>query len=39
MFWYPASKDGYYAPTLVNIPSDVIFYFEALCVLSALVDV
>ena len=38
-FWYPVSKDGYYAPTPVNVPSDVIFYFEALCVLSALVDV
>ena len=35
-FWYPVSKDGYYAPTPVNVPSDVIFYFEALCVLSAL---
>ena len=38
-FWYPVSKDGYYAPTPVNVPSDVIFYFETLCVLSALVDV
>ena len=38
-FWYPASKDGYYAPTPVNVPSDVIFYFEALCVLSAIVNV
>ena len=35
-FWYPVSKDGYYAPTPVNIPSNVIFYFESLCVLSAL---
>ena len=24
-FWYPVSKDGYYAPTPVNVPSDVIF--------------
>ena len=38
-FWYPVSKDGYYAPTPVNVPSDVIFYFEALCVLSALANV
>ena len=35
-FWYPVSKEGYYAPTPVNVPTDVIFYFEALCVLSAL---
>ena len=38
-FWYPVSKDGYYAPTPVNVPSDFIFYFEALCVLSAIVNV
>jgi hypothetical protein len=38
-FWYPFSKDGYYAPTPVNVPSDVIFYFGALCVLSALIHV
>jgi hypothetical protein len=35
-FWYPISKDGYYAPTPVNVPSNVIFYFKTLCVLSAL---
>ena len=35
-FWYPVSKEGYYAPTPVNVLTDVIFYFEALCVLSAL---
>lgn len=35
-FWYLVSKDGYYAPTPVNVPSHVIFYFESLCVLSAL---
>ena len=35
-FWYPISKDGYYAPTPTNVPSGVIFYFETLCVLSAL---
>ena len=38
-FWYPSSKDGYYAPTPVNVPSNVIFYFESLCVLSALTHV
>ncbi|KAF8804743.1 hypothetical protein BYT27DRAFT_7225344 [Phlegmacium glaucopus] len=29
-FWYPDSKEGYYAPTPVNVPSNVIFYFESL---------
>jgi len=38
-FWYPVSKEGYYVPTPINIPSDVIFYFKSLCVLSALVHV
>ena len=38
-FWYPVSKDGYYAPTPVNIPSNAIFYYEALCVLSAIINV
>jgi hypothetical protein len=38
-FWYLTSKDGYYAPTPVNIPSEVIFYYESLCVVSALVNV
>jgi hypothetical protein len=38
-FWYPVSKDGYYAPTPVNVPTDVIFYHETLCVLSALDNV
>ena len=36
-FWYPVLKDGYYTP--VNVPSDVIFYFKALCILSAIVNV
>ena len=35
-FWYPVSKEGYYAPTPVNSPSNAIFYYEALCVVSAL---
>ena len=38
-FWYLISKDGYYAPTPVDMPSNVIFYFESLCVLSALENV
>ena len=38
-FWYPVSKDGYYTPTPVNVPTDVIFYYETLCVLSAIVNV
>ena len=29
-------KDTIYAPTPVNIPTNVIFYFKALCVLSVL---
>ena len=35
-FWYPILKEGCYAPTPVNVPTNVIFYFETLCVLSAL---
>ena len=38
-FWYPVSKDGYYAPTPVNPPTNAIFYFESLSVLSALDNV
>ena len=38
-FWYPVSKDGYYAPTPVDAPTNAIFYFESLCVLSALINV
>lgn len=37
-FWYPDLKVGYYAPTPVDVPSEHIFYFESLCVLSALVN-
>jgi hypothetical protein len=34
-FWYPISKDGYYAPTPVNVPTNVIFLFrDPLCVIS-----
>jgi hypothetical protein len=36
-FWYPVSKDGFYAPTPITIPSNAMFYLkEALCVVSAL---
>ena len=38
-FWYLVSKDGYYAPTPIEAPTNAIFYFESLCVLSALIDV
>ena len=38
-FWYPASKDGYYTPTPVNVPSNVICYFECLCVVSAIINI
>jgi hypothetical protein len=38
-FWYPDSKEGYYAPTPVNAPTNAIFYYETLCVLSALINV
>ena len=38
-FWYPESKEGYYAPTPVRVPTNAIFYFESLAVLSALVNV
>jgi hypothetical protein len=38
-FWYPVSKDGYYAHTPVNVPTNAIFYFETLSVLSALDNV
>jgi hypothetical protein len=35
-FWYPDSQVGYHSPIPYNVPSDIIFYFEALCVVSAL---
>lgn len=37
-FWYPALNIGYYSPTPTYENPDLIFYFEALCVLSALHD-
>jgi len=35
-FWYPDHSIGYYSPVLEDIPTDFIFYYEALCILSAL---
>ncbi|KAF8804719.1 hypothetical protein BYT27DRAFT_7259194 [Phlegmacium glaucopus] len=37
-FWYPSNKTGYYAPTPVNVPTEFIFYYKSLCVLSALTN-
>ncbi|KDR66780.1 hypothetical protein GALMADRAFT_80481 [Galerina marginata CBS 339.88] len=36
-FWYPDRRLGYYSPVPDDIPADFIFYYEALCVLSALI--
>ena len=38
-FWYPFSKEGYYAPTPIDAPTNAIFYFETLAILSALTHV
>jgi hypothetical protein len=35
-FWYDGEDTGYYLPTPTSPPVDHIFYFEALCALSAL---
>jgi len=37
-FWYPheAVSNGFYSPVPLNIPEQFIFYYEALCVLSAI---
>ena len=37
-FWYPEFSVGYYSPTPWHEQPDLIFYFEALCVHSALFD-
>jgi hypothetical protein len=37
-FWYPSLGIGFYSPTPSHDNPDLIFYFEALCVLSALFD-
>ena len=35
-FWYPQTKEGFHAATPSNVPKEYIFYFESLCVVSAL---
>ena len=37
-FWYPELRAGFYSPTPCYENPDLIFYFEALCVHSALFD-
>ena len=37
-FWYPELNIGFYLPTPYYEHPDLIFYFEALCVQSALFD-
>jgi hypothetical protein len=37
-FWYPDLNVGYYSPLPYHKKQDLIFYFEALCILSALFD-
>jgi hypothetical protein len=34
-FWFPDHRVGYYSPVPLDAPSDSIFFFEALCVVSA----
>jgi hypothetical protein len=35
-FWYPANGHAFYSHVPSGVPTDFIFYYEALCVLSAL---
>jgi len=35
-YWFPDHKVGYFSPVPFSVPSDIIFYFEALCVAAAL---
>ncbi|KAH6876460.1 hypothetical protein BKA70DRAFT_1349139 [Coprinopsis sp. MPI-PUGE-AT-0042] len=35
-YWFPDFDVGFYAPTPNDVPSGIIFYFEALCVVSAI---
>jgi hypothetical protein len=37
-FWYLSTHLGFYVPTPSNPLASVIFYFEALCILCALID-
>jgi hypothetical protein len=36
-FWFPGLSTGYWADVPQEPPKDTIFYFEALCVLSAII--
>jgi hypothetical protein len=38
-FWYPSSKEGFYAATSVQVPSNIIFFFKALCIISVIENV
>src|SRR6266567_6442325 len=35
-YWFPDHKVSYFSPVPFSVPSDIIFYFEALCVAAAL---
>ena len=35
-YWFERRSVGFYSPAPMNLPTDTIFYLEALCVLSAL---
>jgi len=37
-FWYPKMRIGFYSPTLAYQNPELILYFKALCVLSAIYD-
>ena len=37
-FWYPVNGDAFYSRVPLDVPSHLIFYYEALCVLCALED-
>jgi hypothetical protein len=36
-FWFPGLSTGFWSPVPEDPPKDTIFYFEALCVLSAII--
>ena len=35
-FWFPDHRVGYFSPVPFSVPSNIIFYFEALCVAATL---
>jgi hypothetical protein len=37
-FWFPGLETGFWSPVPDDCPKDTIFYFEALCVLSAIMQ-